>query len=67
MELENDSFDSMLDELEEDFTRRERERRLNQGSDVYLNVYDMVESTVHSYISTSTQQHYHSKVYSTVI
>ena len=49
MELENDSFDSMLDELEEDFTRRERERRLNQGSDVYLNVYDMVESTVHSY------------------
>ena len=45
--MDRTSLDSLLDELEYESDRKEAERETrNQGSDVYLNVYDMVRTWV---------------------
>lgn len=44
-------MESFMDALEEAYCRRERE---NQGSEVYLNVYDMVPLVAHCVISYIT-------------
>lgn len=47
MEDEETSLDDILDELDQEFGRREEERRKKaEGSPVYVNVYDMVCETV---------------------
>ena len=49
MEGDGASLDCILDELEEERAQRERERKKVEGSDVYLNVYDMVSLTIEAY------------------
>ena len=39
--MDGESMESFIDALEEAYCRRERE---NQGSEVFLNVYDMVRT-----------------------
>lgn len=51
--MDRTSLDSLLDELECESDRKEAERETrSQGSDVYLNVYDMVRTRVLQFVHT---------------
>lgn len=42
MESTSNSLDALLDEIEQLSDRKDDQRSLSTGSEVYLNVYDMV-------------------------
>jgi len=53
------SLDELLDQLDHELKDREERERKSSGSDVYLNVYDMVNGVyVYVRVRTCTCDHY---------